>query len=147
MKIQAELYIVQFLIKGINTQMGFSFRNLMWIDPVWMEDSSLGEKIVLCGRGDIGNTYERQVKNNKLKKFVGYIDVKTNDADGILKCEYETENEEFDSIVITTKNEENANKIKQILLTNGIPDNKIFWFKQEEVFWKYAKAMGLLEEE
>lgn len=113
MRIQAELYIVQFLIKGINTQMGFSFRNLMWIDPVWIEDASLGIRIALCGRGDLGNTYERQIRNSKLKKFMGYIDVDTNVEDGMFRCEFDTSDDGFDSIVITTKNEENACKIKK----------------------------------
>lgn len=147
MRIQAELYIVQFLIKGINTQMGFSFRNLMWIDPVWMEDSSLGIRIALCGRGDIGKTYEQQIRNNKRKKFVGYVDVDTNAKNITLKDEYDAVQKSFDSVVITTKNEDNANKIKSILLKNNIPNSKIFWFKQEEIFWRYAKAMGLIKGE
>lgn len=147
MRIQAELYIVQFLIKGINTQMGFSFRNLMWIDPAWLEESSLGTRIALCGRGDLGHTYERQIRSNQDKKFVGYIDVDTNAQNLTMKYEFDAVKENFDSIVITTKNEEIANKIKGILLRNDIPTNKIFWFKQEEIFWKYAQAMGLIKRE
>lgn len=147
MRIQAELYIVQFLIKGINTQMGFSFRNLMWIDPVWMEDFSLGKRIALCGRGDLGKTYEQQIRNNKRKIFVGYVDVDTNEQSILFKDEFDSVQGIFDSIVITTKNEDNANKIRSILLKNNIPNSKIFWFKQEEIFWRYANAMGLIKGE
>ena len=147
MRIQAELYIVQFLIKGINTQMGFSFRNLMWIDPVWLEDSSLGTRIALCGRGDLGKTYEQQIRNNKRKIFVGYVDVDTNEQSILFKDEFDSVQGVFDSVVITTKNEDNANKIRSILLKNNIPNSKIFWFKQEEIFWRYANAMGLIKGE
>lgn len=140
MRTQAELYIVQFLIKGINTQLGFSFRNLMWIDPDWIEDNALGKRIALCGKGDLGKTYEEQIKNSKSKEFVGYIDIDN-------KSEVDTCISLIDSIVITTKNENNALKTRNQLIENGIEDSKIFWFRQEEIFWKYAKAMGLLVEE
>lgn len=136
MRKQAELYIVQFLIKGINTQMGFSFRNLMWIDPVWMETPGLGKRIALCGRGDLGCTYEQQIKNNKRLLFAGYIDIEDSFVEP-----------DCDSIVITSKNHDIAEMAKAKLIERKVPGIKIFWFRQEEIFWRYAEAMGLLEGE
>ena len=132
MRTQAELYIVQFLIKGINTQIGFSFRNLMWIDPAWMEFPCLGRRIALCGDGELGRTYEKQLINNEDKLFCGYIDVDNGCISG-----------EWDSIVIAIKNKEVAMSIKDKLLKQGVLEEQIFWFKQEEIFWKYVDAMGL----
>lgn len=136
MRKQAELYIVQFLIKGINTQMGFSFRNLMWIDPIWMETAGLGKRVALYGRGDLGCTYERQIRSNKKLVFAGYVDLEEPSAG--LDC---------DSIVITSKNRDIAEAAREKLLDRKIPSAKIFWFRQEEIFWRYAEAMGLLEGE
>lgn len=136
MRKQAELYVVQFLIKGINTQMGFSFRNLMWIDPVWMETPGLGKRVALCGRGELGCAYERQIRNNKKLLFAGYVDLEEPSA-----------GPDCDSIVITSKNHDIAETVKEKLIDRKIPGAKIFWFRQEEIFWRYAEAMGLLEGE
>ena len=69
MRTQAELYIVQFLIKGINIQMGFSFRNLMWIDPAWLDHEALGRGIAVYGEGDLGRTYEKQIRKRNALIF------------------------------------------------------------------------------
>lgn len=132
MRTQAELYIVQFLIKGINTQMGFSFRNLMWIDPSWIEEQSIGEHIAVYGKGELGKTYETHIKNKAGKIFAGYIDIDS-----------QVKRPQFDSVVIAIKNKDAAVKAKEDLIKAGIPEEKILWFNQEEVFWKYADAMGL----
>ncbi len=132
MRTQAELYIVQFLIKGINTQMGFSFRNLLWIDPSWIDDPNLGERLAVYGKGDLGKTYEIHISNKTGKVFAGYINL-----------DNQIDNLKFDSIVIAIKNKDIAEKTKHALVKAGVPEEKIFWFNQEEIFWKYADAMGL----
>lgn len=132
MRRQAELYIVQFLIKGINTQMGFSFRNLLWIDPAWMADERLGERVALCGKGELADTYEKQLRANKSKVFAGYV---SND-----------DTRDYDSVVIAVKDRHIADEMRSRLVEKGIPAEKILWFKQEEIFWKYAEAMGLLDD-
>ena len=131
MRTQAELYIVQFLIKGINTQLGFSFKNLMWIDPNWMEEPRLGKRVAIYGQGELAKTYERHLITNSNKTFAGYIDEQGIGSD---LC---------DSIVIAIKNKEAAMKSKEKLKAIGIDDCKIFWFKQDEIFWKYVDAIGI----
>ncbi|ETP71131.1 glycosyl transferase [Lachnospiraceae bacterium JC7] len=142
MRTQAELYIVQFLIKGINTQLGFSFRNLMWIDPDWIEEPGLGERIAIYGRGELGKTYEKHIAASNKKCFSGYVD----DADVSHGEDQADSQHDYDSIVIAIKNEEAAMKAKEKLIGTGIDSEKIFWFKHEEIFWKYADAMGIGKE-
>ena len=133
MRTQAELYIVQFLIKGINTQMGFSFRNLMWIDPDWIKSPDLGKNIALYGSGDLGRTYEKHIAESSDKAFCGYVD-----GDNIP--------DDYDSIVITMKNRDTSEEAREKLIKLGVDPKDIFWFKQEEIFWKYVDAMGLNRE-
>ena len=133
MRTQAELYIVQFLIKGINTQMGFSFRNLMWIDPDWIKAPDLGKRIALYGGGDLGKTYEKHIAESDDKSFCGYVE-----GDSIP--------DNYDSIVITIKNQDTSEEVRKKLINLGVDPKDIFWFKQEEIFWKYADAMGLNRE-
>lgn len=133
MRKQAELYMVQFLIKGINTQMGFSFRNLMWIDPGWIRTPGLGDRIAIYGNGELGKTYEKHISVNEDKKFCGYVNEKDTHCDA-------------DSIVIAIKDHDTAMAVRERLVNSGFDPNDIFWFRQEEVFWKYAEAMGLCEE-
>ncbi|MBQ8665514.1 MAG: glycosyltransferase [Lachnospiraceae bacterium] len=142
MRSQAELYIVQFLIKGINTQMGFSFRNLMWIDPDWIREPGLGNRVAIYGRGELGRTYEKHIEANPDKCFCGYVDDK-DDIDGSNGVDKEDAPDDYDSIVIAIKNQEAAMKVKEKLMDTGIDGEKIFWFRQDEIFWKYADAMGI----
>ncbi len=139
MRTQAELYIVQFLIKGINTQMGFSFRNLMWIDPDWIKEPGLGKRVAIYGRGELGRTYEKHIEASGDKSFCGYVD-DIADSNCVDKVKSSSD---YDSIVIAIKNEEAAMKAKDKLIGAGIDREKIFWFRQEEIFWKYVDAMGI----
>ncbi len=132
MRTQAELYIVQFLIKGINTQLGFSFRNLMWVDPSWIENQNLGDRIAVYGNGELGNTYKKHISNKPRKQFVGNITLDTK-----VDCS------RFDSVVIAIKNKEAAMQAKDDLVEAGVHGEMIFWFEQQEIFWKYADAIGI----
>ena len=53
----------------------------------------------------------------------------------------------YDVVVITIKNRDKADDIRKWLEADGIEANKIKWFEQEEIFWKFAEADGLLSEE
>ena len=52
----------------------------------------------------------------------------------------------YDSIVITIKNQDTSEEVRKKLINLGVDPKDIFWFKQEEIFWKYADAMGLNRE-
>ncbi|WP_049895883.1 glycosyltransferase family 2 protein [Oribacterium sp. NK2B42] len=132
MRIQAELYITQQLIKGINSRMGFLLKNLLWIDSDWMYKIPEGSGILLFGSGALVETYSRQVKNSKRLKLIGILD----DVHDVPDCSY-------DYIVITYKYVPKVEEIRNSLIDKGIPKDRIRWFEQKEIFWKYAKDAGL----
>lgn len=130
MRKQAEIYVTQLLIKGINSRMGFSVKNLMWIDSEWMYEVPMDSRILLCGGGGLGAAYERQIKNNKRLVFAGYYDSSL-------------EMPEYDFVVITVKYKPRAEELKRKMTEQGILEEKILWFEQKEIFWKYAIDAGL----
>jgi len=132
MRAQAELYVTQLLIKGINSRMGFSVKNLMWIDDDWMYKVPEGSRILLFGEGNLCDTYMRQIKNSDRLNAVGAI----SDAS-------EAQRYDFDYIVITYKYKPKADEIRKSLVDAGAPEGKILWFEQKEIFWKYARYAGL----
>ena len=148
MQIQAELYIIQLLIKGINTRMGFSIRNLMWIDPYWLHEIPEGKKIALYGAGDLGQKFYQQLIAYGKHSFSGCFDFafrRMKDQPFTVNDPAELKEESYDLIVITIKNEIKANEIKKELIKLGIPNEKIKWFDEKEIFWRFAEADGLLK--
>ena len=132
MRAQAELYITQLLIKGINFRMGFSVKNLMWIDHDWMYQVAEGSSVLLFGSGALCDTYARQIRCNGRLVLSGCID-SPGDHDGY----------HYDFIVITYKYLPKAEEVMKELVNAGVPEDKILWFEQKEIFWKYAKDAGL----
>lgn len=132
MRAQAELYITQILIKGINNRMGFSVKNLMWIDDDWVYKVPKGSRVLLIGAGGLCETYERQVRNSDALELSGTIE-EISEAGAY----------DFDYIVITYKYRPKAEEIRKALIASGIPRDKVLWFEQKEIFWKYAEYAGL----
>lgn len=148
MRLQAELYIVELLIKGINKRMGFQNKNLMWIDSYWIEKIPKYSRIVLYGAGELGETYYKQIKSSKYLEFVGCVDFGYEKYQKKLfdvQAPEKLLDLEYDYIVITIKNMEKANQIKRELINLGIDENKILWFRQKELYWKFAEVCGYLE--
>lgn len=149
MQIQAELYMTQQLLKGINTRMGFSIRNFMWIDPYWMDNFLDGTKIAVYGRGDLAMTYYHQIVSNPRLQFAGCMDFggsrmgEEYPFDISLPCDFSGI---YDYVVITIKDKKKADSVRKNLIVGGIPTEKICWFSQQEIFWRFAKAYGLLSD-
>lgn len=148
MRMQAELYITELLYKGINSRIGFENQNLLWIDPYWLEKIPHGARVVLYGGGDLGSAYQRQLEGRADLWLVGWIDFawkrftgSSQDIaapDSILQTEY-------DVLVITIKNPSKACEVKEQLMKIGVPQDKICWFEQKEIYWKCAEANGWLK--
>ena len=51
---------------------------------------------------------------------------------------------EYDYVVITIKNPAKAKEVRE-KLKEFTSEDKILWFKQEEIYWKYIEAAGLLQ--
>ena len=149
MRVQAELYITQFLIKGINSYLGFANPNLLWIDPYWLDNIPNGSRVVLYGAGALGRKYWQQLRAGGKLSFAGCVDF---GADKFGNEPFEVNFPEmlsavdYDIIVITVKNKGFAGNIRDRLIDIGVPANKIFWFRQDEIFWRFAEADGLLAE-
>ena len=52
---------------------------------------------------------------------------------------------EYDVVLIAIKNERKAAEVRKKLVELGIPCEKIRWYDQKEIFWKYARANGWYE--
>ena len=48
-------------------------------------------------------------------------------------------------MVITIKNQTKAREVKEQLMEAGVPEHKIQWFPQKELYWKYAEVNGWIK--
>lgn len=143
MRMQAELYIVEQLYKGINSRLGFENGNLFWLDPYYLEQIPQNARIVLYGGGELGKAYQRQLLKRKDLELVGCVDpaYKKIRQDGITLCSPAMLTHwEYDIVLITVKNPLKASDIRRDLEETGIPREKIYWYEQKEIFWKFAEA-------
>lgn len=147
MRRQAELYIVELLYKGINSRLGFLNENLLWIDPYWMKEIPENSRVLLYGAGALGRKYHRQIQNHKTIEFAGCIDFGFEKMRGYPFQVYDPEKWmelEFDLVVITIKNTSKAKEVHDRLCELGIEPERIRYFDQKELFWRFAKADGIL---
>ncbi len=146
MRIQSEIYITSFLVIGINTKMGFKIRNLLWIDPYYIDKIPPNSKIVLYGAGELGRRYKKQLSVNGNFKLMGCIDYwysKFNDDILNPQSPNILSSIEYDFVLVTIKNPDKAKEVIDCLEKDGVEKNKILWFEQKEVFWKYVEANGI----
>lgn len=149
MRRQAEIYITELLYKGINTLLGFENRNLLWIDPYWLDRIPPNSKIVLYGAGELGKKYHKQLQSRRDLQYITCIDFSYerlgNEGivveDPCVVTEYS-----FDYIVITIKNPQKADNVREELKRLGIAEGRILWFDQTEFFWRFVQADCLLDE-
>lgn len=148
MRRQAELYMIEILLAGINTRLGFGIRNLLWFDPYWLESIPAGSRIVLYGSGEAGRKCRTQLLEKGCHVYVGCIDFGyAGLRDDILQIRSPEilSYTEYDYIVITVKNPAKAEQIRKGLEELGVEPERILWFEQRELFWRYAQAEGLLK--
>lgn len=147
MRKQAEIYVTELLIKGINNILGFQNQNLLWIDPYWLDKIPAGSQVVLYGGGDLGKKYKTQLLNKKELKYVGCVDFgykKFENSELLVHSPEVLKGLVYDYIVITIKNPGKAKQVREQLEEFGVDKRKILWYEQPEIFWKYAEADGLL---
>ncbi|MCI8672346.1 MAG: glycosyltransferase [Lachnospiraceae bacterium] len=148
MRMQAELYITEMLYKGINSRMGFENKNLFWIDPYWLQEIPHGSRVALYGGGALGHVYRRQLENRGDLSFVGCMDFGwekfAEDSLTVVSPE-ELVHTDYDMVVITIKNVAKMQEVKGQLTETGVPEYKIHWFEQKEIYWKYAEVNGWIK--
>lgn len=150
MCLQAEIYIVELLVLGINKRMGFKNKNMLWIDPYWLDKLPQNAKVILYGAGELGEKYRKQMKIRPDLNYLFCVDARYQDMSSkefpvdipqkIFRCE-------FDYIVITIKNRAKAIQIREELVMQNIPEEKIVWCEQPEAYWRYLRAEGILSDE
>lgn len=148
MRLQAELYITEMLYKGINSRLGFLNENLLWIDPYWMGELPEKSRVLLYGAGALGRKYYQQIQNRKGLFFAGCIDFGYERMQGYpfaVRNPADWEEIEFDAVVITVKNIQEAEKVRGRLCAMGIRPSMIYHFEQKELFWRFAEADGILQ--
>ena len=149
LRLQCEVYIVQYVIRAVNEHMDFLVPNMMWIDPDWVSKIPDNSKVVLYGAGNLGKTYFQQITSNTSKniEIVGWVDCAYKKL-----CDYPMmiQNPElimklaFDYIILAVMDENTAIQIRDDLIQKyHLTKNKIIWVKQEEALWKYMKSLGL----
>lgn len=145
MRMQAELYITELLYKGINSRLGFENRDLFWVDPYWLSEIPPGSKVALYGGGELGRAYKRQLESRGDLTYAGCMDFGWEKVQGDSMGAVPPESlpqAGYDTVVVTIKNPVKAQEVKRQLAKIGIPENRILWFEQKEIYWKYAEVNG-----
>ena len=95
---------------------------------------SFDKKIILFGAGAVGHSYYYWINEHKIADIVLWVDNKVSDKD---KNNIYTPNKifstEYDLIVISVKNEKDAENIRKQLCNLGIKAAKIIWKKPKEI--------------
>lgn len=150
MRTQSEIYFVELIFLGINKRMGFKNRNMLWIDPYWMDSLPLHSRIVLYGGGELGEKYRKQLFHKRPDvTLVSCVDSQyrtLSSADFLIDPPEVLGQLEYDRIVITIKNRGKAESVREQLVSEGIPAEKIVWREQPEIYWKFIEAEGMIEE-
>lgn len=146
MRLQAEVYLIELIFLGINRRMGFQNRNMLWIDPYWMDKLPLNARIVLYGAGELGEKYKKQLCSRRDIEVVAMIDEQ---YEGVHQAGFQVKSPDklhelhYDYIVITVKNKEKAESMKEGLLRRNIPENMVIWCEQPEAYWRFVEAEGI----
>lgn len=138
MRAQAEIYITELLILGINGRMGFQHSNLLRIDPYWLDALPKDARVIIYGGGNVGEQYLRQLRCREDVVCVKYLGFEMPRAELLQDIG-------FDVVLIAVKNPEKAKRIKTQFEALGVRTEHILWFSQPEIYWKYVKAEGLLD--
>lgn len=148
MRVQSEIYLTELLYKGINSRLGFWNKNLLWIDPYYLNQIEQNSKIVLYGMGDFGRAYANQIKNSNKAEIIACIEdnpneVELEDVPIIDICDLQKI--KYDYVIIAIKNKRKAEQVRESLQLIGVDNEKILWFDQTEIFWKLAKINGWVQ--
>lgn len=144
MHFQAEIYMMELMFLGINKRMGFDNRNMIWIDPYWMDRLPQNARIILYGAGELGEKYKKQLLHKR--PDIHLIAVVSDGCGSSMQDESEVISADdlsamqYDHIVITVKNKEKAGMIRKKLMAQKIPPEKIVWCEQPEAYWRYIEA-------
>ena len=146
MRLQAEVYMTELLYKGINVRLGFKNKNLLWIDPYWLAELPVNSRIVLYGKGELLETYEKQLKSSGRFVHAANVDyssdvnISENKNPSVIYSPRVLEHFDYDYCIVTIKNQKSADEVIERLIADKIPRDKIKWFDQTEIFWRFVTS-------
>lgn len=88
------------------------------------EKMPAGKKVIIYGAGRVGNSYFKQLKENKYSKIVARVDEKGKKIEGVISVD-EGLKLDYDYILIATAKIQYMEEIRDNLLKKGVPYNKI----------------------
>lgn len=90
-------------------------------------------KIILYGAGNVGKSYFIQLMNRNKYKVVGWVDKQYKNCGYPVGQPEKIADIDCDAVIIAVLKKEAAAAIKKNLIEMGIPEQKIYWEKPEEV--------------
>lgn len=146
MRKQSEIYIMELLYKGVNTLLGFENKNLLWIDPYWLDRIPADSKVILYGAGELGRKYRKQLQSRADLHYITCVDFsyeRLNSEEFRVESPQTVDDYDYDYIVITIKNSQKAQEVKDSLKKLEVAEERILWFDQTEFFWRFVRADGV----
>ncbi len=150
LRMQCELYITKMVLRGLNECMGFSVPDIMRVNPGWIEKFPVNSGIMLYGAGRLGKIYYRQIMSDRKKRLrlCGWVDRNYQNMKGypveITSPEY-LKSADYDYILLALMDRQPADAAREQLIRRlEVPQEKIIWLEQPEIFWEYAEAAGLV---
>lgn len=150
LRVQCELYMVKMIHESLNSHLGFSVSDLMWINPGWTERFPAGSRVILYGAGRLGKVYYRRIASDPTGRLLlsGWVDRNYMNLTGypqnIDAPEY-IKTADYDYVLLAVADRQPAEEIRELLIDSyNVDADKIVWLKPQEIFWEYAEAAGLL---
>jgi len=115
-------------------QFGFEFRKVYQFPE---EQIDKGAKIILYGAGDVGRDYYDFIKQGDSYELVLWVDTYYEDLrkEGLPVSEpREILKQEYDYILISMVRRRVAESIREELISQGVPKDKIIWYGPEYLF-------------
>ena len=92
------------------------------------------KKIILFGAGAVGQSYYYWINEHNIADIVLWVDNKVSNKENNIVCSPNMIfSAEYDLIIISVKNERDANSIRKQLYSLGIKDAKIIWKQPKEI--------------
>lgn len=97
----------------------------------YVNNNNLKRRIILYGKGKVGQSLYKYIKNNNLAEIVAWTDSSIKESDNVYTRREDIFNLLFDQIVIAVGNERVAEDITIDLMIDGINREDIYWEKYE----------------
>ena len=148
LRLQCEVYLTEMAMRGINENLGFANRDILWYHHSWMNQIEKGSRIVIYGAGRLGRLYYRQAINDVRRgiEVVSIVDKQYNEKIGGMKVMPPESIKKmfFDYVIIAVTNKDVADSIRKFLIEMEIPDRRILWLDQSPLILELIQHTGCI---